>query len=193
MPSGAERWFHTLVVVGASLAGCGGKTSEPAPTSTGTGGATAAQGGSGTSGAPAGAAGVGAAPSPAMCAFPGQFVCGDYPTRTACYCDDAAPKDASECETPFDYTCTELACVTPSGSVCFRPDYVACHCDTSAPVPDDCATPEQFFCDGASQLPFTGCACRPEASPDPDSCPGSYCCQSNSPRFGCDCRCALIK
>lgn len=30
MPTaGAERWFHTLVVVGAALGGCGGRTSEP--------------------------------------------------------------------------------------------------------------------------------------------------------------------
>src|SRR5689334_19387405 len=98
-PPSGERWFHTLVVVGASLAGCGGKTAtergESAPVAVaGSGGS---DGSSSTSGA--GTAG-GSLATPDMCAFDGQFVCDDYTTRKGCHCDLEAPRSNSACQSP---------------------------------------------------------------------------------------------
>src|SRR5882724_5150746 len=107
-PPNAERWFHTLVVVGASLGGCGGKTvAEHAPPT-----APAMAGGSGSAGGGAGSA------TQDACAFAAQFVCDDYVTRTNCRCDLEAPLDDSACASPFDYSCVALPCQAPSNQIC---------------------------------------------------------------------------
>ena len=176
VPPNGERWFHTLVVVGASLGGCGGKTvMEHAPPT-----APAMADASGSAGS-----GGGGSATPDACAFAAQFVCDDYLTKTNCRCDLEAPIDDSACASPFDYSCVELPCQLPSNQICVRATYVGCHCDPAALRPADCQTPEQFFCDQVSPF-LAGCACRSPAV-DPTSCGHGYCCQSDNPRFGCEC------
>jgi len=64
-PVRAERWFHTLVVAGASLAGCGGETSEkPAPAVSSSGGVPGT-GGTATGGVSSAGLGGGSLVSPA--------------------------------------------------------------------------------------------------------------------------------
>lgn len=182
-PVGAERWFHTLVVVGASLTGCGGATTDKDMPATGGSGSVMS-----TGGAASGAASGGGAPTnPGECASAAQFVCDDYPTRTNCRCDPAAPRQMSDCKSPLDYQCIELVCQAspPPGELCFGDVYVACRCEPSGLRPSDCATPEQFFCSVDDRF-FSGCECSP--TPPPTEC-GSLgvCCQSDNPRFGCEC------
>lgn len=182
MPRGAERWFHTLVVVGASLGGCGGKTAEPGepPSPTSTGGAAGAGGSAGR----AGSAGL-SEPRPSMCAAAAQFVCDDWVALSGCRCDPDAPVDARACASPFDFSCREVPCEAGPNEICFEPDYVACHCDPTLPRPSDCASPEEFFCE-VSVPPFKACGCQSPAV-DPASCRFEYCCQSSDPIFGCEC------
>lgn len=194
-PTGAERWFHTLVVVGAALAGCGGKTVEPGgPATSSSGGAMNGGTTSASAGRPSQGGGGSASLRPETCAFLAEFVCDDYATLTNCRCDPSAPHAASACQSPFDFVCAEIPCVSSDGGLCIGSITVGCRCDPSAPRPEDCETPEQFFCDTLAP-DWRHCACRTEPSADPASCrPGEYCCQSTDPRFGCGCcRVDLIK
>jgi hypothetical protein len=186
MPSqGAERWFHTLVVVGASLAGCGGKTAteqtEPVQT-TSTGGSESSLGGAGRS----------SITKPSDCAYDGQFTCDNYDTLANCRCNADAPQDSSACTSPFDYACEQIACRTDTNQPCLGPINVGCYCDPSALKPTDCPTPEQFFCDHFENNYFADCMCRTPAV-DLAACDFGYCCQSASPRFGCQCCPAPIR
>lgn len=192
-PTGAERWFHTLVVVGAALAGCGGKTLEQGGPATRTrGGAMNGGATSASAGRPGQSTGGSGTASPEACSFHTEFVCDDYATLSNCSCDPSAPHDASACQSPFDFVCTEIPCTPSANVICLGVSVVGCRCDPSAPRPEDCEMPEQFFC--TTLYPdWRDCACRPEAAVDPASCPDSYCCQSHDPRFGCDCSCARIK
>lgn len=195
MPTaGAERWFHTLVVVGAALGGCGGKTNEQGPSlPTSEGGAASVAGANNANaGHPSSAASGGGPTSPKACDFDAELVCEEYATLLNCHCDVGRPHDAQACQSPFDFTCTELPCSAPSNQVCVGWRLVDCRCDPNALKPADCAAPEQFFC-GQAYPPFRDCACRPGSPVDEGSCPDSYCCQSYDPRFGCDCSCVRIK
>jgi hypothetical protein len=203
MPSvGAERWFQTLVVVVcASLTGCGGTTTDTGTRATsGSGGASSA-GGSGGASSTGGAAHGGTASggldggtltSPSICKFAAQFVCDDYATRTNCRCDTTAPLNMSDCKNPLDYQCAaRLPCTPRPPEICLDYD-VGCHCDPSGLRPSDCATPQQFFCKITS--PYYGdCRCEPEAPPVSCTRPYFLCCQSDDPQFGCDCSCAHAK
>lgn len=191
-PVGAERWFHTLVVVGASLTGCGGATTDKGmPAASGSGGALST-GGTSSGGTPSGGTPAGGAPTnPSMCADAAQFFCDDYPTRTNCRCDATAPRKMSDCGSPLDFQCTAPLCGGPS-DICYGNDYVGCRCDPSGPRPSDCATPEQFFCNIERPF-FYDCGCRPEAPPTSCKSPYLLCCQSDNPRFGCSCDCVGIK
>jgi hypothetical protein len=205
-PVGAERWFHTLVVVGASLAGCGGATTDkgtPAASGNGgtlsTGGAlstgpTLLLGGASSAGTPNGGVGSTALTGPSGCVYAAQYVCDDYETRTNCRCDITAPHQKSDCQSPLDYQCIALPCRVPPSAACFGDEYVGCRCDPSGPRPSDCATPEQFFCNIERPV-FSHCGCVPDPAPSPTSCSGSrfYCCQSDDPQFGCGCECVGIK
>jgi len=189
---GAERWFHTLVVMGASLAGCGGTLAkEPTP--------SPELGGGGAGGrANAGRSGLGTAGAPRIsdCAFAAQFVCQDYKTLTGCRCDPSAPLDKSACASPFDFVCDDGPCEPPpensAPSLCTAGPAVGCRCDPQAPRPEDCATPEQFFCNTITNR-YIDCACAPASSSTAESCPDEFCCQSANPRFGCGCDCILIR
>jgi hypothetical protein len=191
-PLNGERWFHTLVVIGASLTGCGGKTgSDQSATAVvggagdgGAGGGAAGGGGGGATSQVGGSADAPALPGPEMCALAAQFVCDDYETRANCRCDADAPSDPSACQSQFDYTCVAIPCRVTARKACPTPIYVGCRCDPIAPRPTDCPTPEQFFCDRLSPF-FMGCACQTPAV-DPASC-DVYCCESDDPRFGCNC------
>lgn len=186
---GAERWFHTLVVVGTSLAGCGGATSEkgmPATGGSGSGsGGVTSMAGSTTAGTSSAGTSGGSTVGPSMCAYAAQFVCDDYRTRTNCRCDTTAPRQMSECANPLDYQCTGLPCAGPSGTICIGNEYVGCRCDPSGLRPSDCATPEQFFCSFDHGF-FMNCLCSPDAAPTACGQVG-VCCQSDNPRFGCNC------
>jgi len=179
----AERWFHTLVVLGAGLAGCGGSAVDE-------GGPAASD-----SGAARSDSGTDAPSSSRDCAAAAQFVCQDYATLAGCRCDPNAPLDQSACNSPFDFVCDEGPCEPPSPqsgtALCFSPS-VGCRCDPQAPRPADCAAPEQFFCNEIADR-YLDCACQPERAAQPASCPSEYCCQSSSPRFGCSCECAMIR
>jgi len=186
-PSGAERWFHTLVVVGAALGGCGGKTIEEGHTVTGaTGGAT---GGSNTGGGGGSSTSTSGGIGPEACEADAQFACQDYATRRRCQCDVTRPLNMSDCYNPLDYVCTELPCL--DNEPCTQ-HFVNCSCGRASLRPKVCEAPEQFFCETTYPF-FRDCACRPGPPVDPATCPKSYCCQSNDPRFGCDCSCIPIK
>lgn len=190
-PVGAERWFHTLVVVGASLTGCGDVTSDTNTLPTGGSGSGMSTGGASSGGASGGGLGGGTLTGPSICSYDAQFVCDDYAKRTNCRCDTTAPRQTSDCASPLDYQCTRLPCTSPSGQLCLGEDFVGCRCDPSGLRPSDCATPEQFFCSPDERF-FADCECRP--APQPTECgSGGVCCQSDNPRFGCDCCPAIIK
>jgi hypothetical protein len=184
---GAERWFHTLVVVGAALGGCGGAVSDKdVPAAGGSGGLT------GTGGASNAGLGGGGSTGTNNCAYDAQFVCDDYATLTNCRCDTTAPLQKSDCASPLDFQCTRLPCKASPGEICLGNDYVGCRCDPSGLRPSDCATPEQFFCN--VELPFfSDCMCVPPVSPDACGTPRYYCCQSTDPQFGCTCNCLGIR
>jgi hypothetical protein len=197
-PVGAERWFHTLVVVGASLAGCGGATTDKdMPATSGSGGTlstggTLFLGGASSAGTPSGGVGSAALTGPRGCVYAEQFVCDDYVTRTNCRCDPGAPHQKSDCQSPLDYQCTRLTCTAPTASPCNGDEYVGCRCDPSGLRPSNCPTPEQFFC--SQEWPFfSECACATDPSPTSCKAPEFFCCQSDDPRFGCGCECVGIK
>lgn len=216
-PVGAERWFHTLVVVGAALGGCGGKAGDAPATggSSGDGGANTSgantsggfstYGGTYTSGGISPMITLGGAPgvvprepaggvptSPLDCAFDAQYACDDYAAQAGCHCDPSAPTDRSSCQSPFDFVCTEVPLCPPSFELCSSTVFVDCRCDPSRPRPEDCANPEQFYCKDAYPQ-WVDCSCRADLPVDPASCNDSYCCQSDDPRFGCGCFCVRIK
>jgi hypothetical protein len=197
----ADRWFHTLVVVGAALPGCSGRTettSDPAnlgagsPNAAGAGVAGVAGGAAGNGAASGGVGGVassgttsgGAPTSPTDCAAPQSFVCESYEPLLNCRCDPLAPKYASDCPQVLDFQCAEL-------QVGGTRVYVACRCETPALTPDDCAVPESFRCNVA--YPFlSDCHCDGAVVAVSDCEPGfGLCCQSQEPRFGCEC-CSLV-
>jgi hypothetical protein len=192
MPSaGAERWFHTLVVMGAALGGCGGKSVEEGHTTTGGDGGAISTAGS-SAGSTNNVAGSGGPTSPDECAFDGAFVCQDYVNRLDCRCDSTRPRAASACLSPFDFACADLPCSAPGNELCLATRFVDCYCDPNALKPEDCGAPELLFCD-TSRAPFRRCTCHPGPAIYPEQCPDSYCCESLDPLFGCDCSCARIK
>jgi len=84
-PAGAERWFHKLVVLGAALAGCGGKTDDPGgPATTSSGGAMNGGAPSASAGRPSQATGGNGPLTPEACPFHTEFVCDDYATLSNC-------------------------------------------------------------------------------------------------------------
>ena len=188
---GAGRWFHTLVVVGASLSACGGRA-ERDGASPGDSGASDQSGGASNAGV-----GNSAAPRrPTDCAYDGAFTCASYVPLSGCYCNSAAPKSAADCPSPFAYRCVAYKDPTPPppNTINLGPHYVACTCAESYPSPADCAAPEQFTC-ASIDHGYEGCSCDPSRPLSADQCkpPDSFCCQSDSPRFGCSCECIVIR
>ena len=196
----AERWFHTLVVVGAALPGCSGRSQTTAESDNGVAGASAGSGSATTAGAPSsGAAGGGAGSggasgsggmlggppaSPTDCAYPQSFVCASYEPMSNCSCDPLAPKYMSDCPQPLDFQCRKLE---GAGQL----QYVGCRCETPDFTPDDCAMPETFRCSVAYPV-LSDCHCDGTIVDDADCQPGySLCCQGQLPRFGCEC-CSLV-
>jgi len=184
--------FHTLVVVGASVSACAGRSTreqaEPeAGGSAGAGGSTTGVGGTaiGTGGGVAagagGTAGSRPKPSPADCGFPAQWSCTSYSTLEGCSCDPTAPASKDECTSPFDFHCAEL----------WNADGVDCSCVPGSLTPDHCGRPEQFSCLHSGDY-FFGCDCDPNAPLEPADCDDEWCtrftCMSESPRYGCECK-----
>lgn len=129
---GMDRWFHTLVVVGASLAGCGGVVEEPSPTVSGGGAASA------NAGRPSAETG---GLSIKDCASSAQYLCQDYQAHVGCRCDPNAPLNKSACNGPFDFVCDDAPCESSTndaspGALCVPTiSGVGCRCDPRAPAP----------------------------------------------------------
>jgi hypothetical protein len=187
----AERWFHTLVVVGASLSACGGRAqstveSEGDNSSGGTAAGGAGNGGVGGSAAAgqAGAAGTSKPLVPQDCSYHQRFFCASYEPPTDCFCDAKAPLSAAFCEQRLDFQCRE---VTGFGYTA----YVACYCGPRELTPDDCAVPASFFCN-VTYPAFADCHCDGPVVLESDCRDGNVlCCQGSEPRFGCEC-CSLV-
>ena len=163
----ADRLFHTLVVMGAALSGCGGKS---------------AQDGSGGS---ASAGGPSKVVTPSDCAFSADFTCADYTELKDCSCDPSAPHSRADCADPFDFQCQGLPVAPSNGEISTGSPklFVGCKCLAPALRPADCSRPEAFFC-ARVEPDFADCECD-EARVCSD--PTHQCCQSSEPRFGCEC------
>src|SRR5436190_23661933 len=110
---GSARWFHTLVVVGASLSGCAGKvehSSTPDGNASGgrASGGNAGGGNAGETSNGGSAAGASSITNPKQCAFDGAFSCADYDSLTDCHCEASAPRAPLDCSSPFAYSCHAL-------------------------------------------------------------------------------------
>lgn len=198
----ADRWFHTLVVVGASLSGCGGRAEVPghgdseaggpSTAGTGTGGvgsssnAGAGVGGGvvGSSGAGIGAAGMPNPLRPGNCAYQQQFVCASYEPLADCHCDPTAPLYPDACPKPLDFQCRPLVTVE-------QVYYVGCYCGPRELTPADCEVPESFFCN-VTYPALADCHCDGPVVSESECENGNVlCCQGSEPRFGCEC-CSLV-
>jgi hypothetical protein len=199
--------FHTLVVVGASVSACGGKSAssndEGEATRAGSGG-VAGSGGAGAGGTPsvagtpavagtpggggAGAAGsggaAGALPGALTCEATTQWHCLNYTTNEGCACDPSAPKSPADCESEFAFTCDGELYVMGGNAL------VGCSCLEDPLTPADCEHPEQFGCNHYFSY-FAGCSCRPGAPLSAADCEDVWCsefqCRSEVPRYGCSC------
>jgi hypothetical protein len=159
---------------------------------------------------------------PTSCEYRYQYVCESYSPLQGCRCDASRPRSSADCGGAARTTCsTQLCapneicedrwvdcqclegapllpsdCAGPGQFVCqsYEPEFRDCHCDPErAKTPMDCPKPEDFHCawlgDG-----FANCDCVTGALPEDcrmRSCP--YRCQSENPRFGCECLCATIR
>jgi hypothetical protein len=193
-----NAWFHTLVVVGASLSGCSGQVeSKPSPSS---GGAAGGEGAAGSTTQESGAGPGNHLPRPSDCAADPQFRCTDYDALTGCECDLNAPLAAADCASPFAFRCLRYAprslSSPPPNPRLIDPleHLIACECDETAPAPDDCANPTQLLCE-ETPVGFMNCACDPTLAVSPDECTKNeiWSCQSEDPLFGCRCTCCRIK
>ena len=186
-----NAWFHTLVVVGASLSACGGDL-ERAPAEPQSGGAASGGGGAANSVGTGGSTGGVANPKrPSDCQFESQFACADLATLTDCECRLSAPKDPTACASPFAFQCKEYF---PPELIPVTPRFVDCECSDTYVVPEDCATPTQFICVESGGL-LANCACDPSLPVSADECRPAeiWSCQSLDPLFGCRCECCRIK
>jgi hypothetical protein len=206
--SATNRWFHTIVVVGASLGGCGGQSvryvdeaddgaggtggSSPAGGTSGaatggsltsTGGATSARGGTAPS---TGGTGV-RLPDPSDCPSSADFVCADYTTLSGCHCKMGAPRAPADCSNPFAFRCTLYPPGAPPSSTARAVD---CSC-----VPDFPACPAPRTSCQQTEHGFANCNCAPDGPTSRDECTGGeyWSCQSRDPEFGCHCECCIIR
>lgn len=188
----AGAWFHTLVVVGASLSACGGDV-EREPTQPHSGGKSTGEAGAGHSGGAAGNSVGGAAnpKSPSDCRNEAQFTCSDYAALSDCRCDPNAPASPAACASPFAFHCREYF---PPSVISPTPHFVECECSDTYLVPEDCASPTQFICAESGPL-LANCACDPSLPTSQGACGAAelWRCQSIDPLFGCHCECCRIR
>jgi hypothetical protein len=198
-----NRWFHTVVVMGASLSGCGGQSLYDAG---GDDSEAGGSGGSSGSGPPGGAGGLTAGgttatggtagssaplPSPDDCASDAEFVCTDYAALTGCRCHAGVPHSPADCPSPLAFRCDAFP---PDPDLSSPPTrFVGCSCATQYPTPDTCPTP-QIVCD-ETNLGLANCRCDPTRPTSMDQCrSGEYwSCQARNPDFGCRCECCIIR
>lgn len=170
-----DRLFHTLVVVGASLSACGGRSVHD--------GNTPASAGSAGEGS-AGSAGARPTLAPSDCSDAAQYTCQDYTTWSGCHCDPAAPRSRADCADPLEFHCQAIKrgpFDPPESGLLVSGDlFVGCVCMAPALRPEDCSSPEAFLC-ARVQPDFADCHCEPGPCFNGPDC----CCQSESPRFGC--------
>ncbi|MDF2693032.1 MAG: hypothetical protein K0S65_1415 [Labilithrix sp.] len=146
---GSSRLFHAIVVLGAALAGCGGRTDRPRED---------AGRGPSNDGAPdagetsdAGSDCVGTAQRVEDCASPADFVCESCSSSVSwkCRCENGSPESPDACEKPQDYRCQRYAplrtgcrCVPGSPSAdsdCDAGSFLSCR-GTNPPIACDCIT-----------------------------------------------------
>lgn len=180
----ARALFHSLIVVGAALGGCGAKVDRSGQGgNAGQAGVSTAGGGGSGEGGSAGQAGVGtsgttAQVSPADCESTFQWRCDDYDMETNCRCDVSAPLDEKACDSPFDFKCERP---TPYRGV-------GCRCDPSALDPYDCPHTQQFTCAGGNVV-LDDCHCEADAPLSGADCGGNriFLCAGAEPEWGCWC------
>ena len=190
-----DRLFHAVVVMGASLPGCGGRevsdqTAAPSGISDKTGDAD--QGAVTLDAAQDAATTDHAAPvsdclssscdadavrdaatadhpaSAADCPLASQFFCADDAGQAGCHCDASAPKSAADCANPYQFQCVSVAYIPqPGGSGTEQP--VGCQCNAAALTPDQCPNSTQFTCTTYDPY-FDGCRCDPSAPTSAADC-----------------------
>jgi hypothetical protein len=173
-----ERLFSSIVLVGLS-AGCGGGLA-PGEEDGGSGGVTASDSG-GTSSGGVGSEGVGSEAGVSGGAGSGGAGSGgtssDRASGGTLVVTEGINPDS--CENPAQFHCDEDRCF----------------CDSEAPQgPDDCEDPLTFTCEELE--PWTGCSCTAATSAEVEECESvgvGVTCQSEEPRFGCECRIFVIK
>lgn len=218
----AEKLFHAVVMVGiGAAAGCGGRSTEASPGGIGGAGPVEPLVSlAGFAGAvePPGAfwpdaceyrfqyvcdsysplQGCRCDPSKPR----GPEDCGGL-TRTACSRKLCAPyeecyrvPDSSiDCECVPDAADSPADCDEPGRFECevWSPEFRNCRCNPERPgTLDDCAKPEDFRCGYLQDGVYAACACTDGVRPE--DC-ASHCrstCQSEMPRFGCECDCRTI-
>ncbi|HYQ02376.1 MAG TPA: hypothetical protein VER96_27070 [Polyangiaceae bacterium] len=193
---GSARWYHTLVVVGASLSGCAAKVERSSVPNDANAGSAGSVGGA-TGDAATGAATGYSVTNPKQCTFDGAFTCADYESLTDCHCEANAPRAPLDCSSPFAYSCRALNVIDslPDAGLGLTTTHtVGCHCQPNYLTPSDCELPTQFICESV-EYGYSGCRCDPNLPQSAAECrPGEWLsCQSDSPRFGCHCECCTIK
>jgi hypothetical protein len=207
-----ERLFSSIVLVGLAT-GCGGSATTQAGDEGSGGAGELGSGGTGALGT------GGASLTPDTCESPAQFRCDEG----SCFCDPNAPVHSTDCEYPStffceDWFCEEDICVIddvpatknlscscdetrpkgpqdcddPTEFTCLAAELWECACEPSAPrTPEDCEDPVRFTCQGLD--PLTGCSCTGLSNSELEQCSGIARCQSEEPRFGCECIILVIR
>ncbi len=190
MGGGAARWFHTLVVVGASLSACGGRAVEESPEPNAGGSANAGASGSGNPASGSGNSTSGEPRSPYDCQHTEQFNCLDFNSLIDCHCDTSAPLSIADCASPFAFQCLVDDVPLPPNTISTGPPLVGCTCLQLYASPADCAEPGQFTCTEYSPQ-YSGCRCDASLPGSAADCAQANCfhCESSNPRFGCSCEC----
>ncbi len=216
---GASRLFHAIVVMGASAAACGGRAERAAQAGAGGEGSVepfTSLGGFAGASEPEGVF------WPAACEHRGQYRCESYSPLQGCVCDPSLPASPEDCGGTAKMRCERTLCApnedcstldshidcrcvaenaagpeecAGSGQfVCseYTPSFYDCRCEADRPgTPENCSRPEDFFCENVAEM--TACRCD-QGQLEQECIPGCpYSCQSETPRFGCQCVCITIR
>jgi hypothetical protein len=213
---GIRSLFHTLVVVGASVSACGGKSETRGPEGElagagGIGGVGPSSGGMAPTAAGSASVGAAGATSGGGAGMPGVSGAAGMPGVSGAA---GMPFSAFDCASPSQWKCVNYTtkegchcdpslpkapsdCASPFAFTCDGDTYavdapygIGCSCQDNALTPTDCEHPEQFQCSHYG-IYFTGCVCDPDAPLSATECEDIWCtefsCASEAPRYGCEC------